>query len=83
MATNIPLSRQAIPGVYNLASRHLQLIRSIPTKSLKSTLVGMKKQDHVRPNLEVVGQPLMTRDEFFTALSPHRRTEFIDEEMDF
>ena len=29
-------------GVYNTASRHLQLIRSIPTRWLLTTLVGMK-----------------------------------------
>ena len=83
MAADIPLSRGSIEGVYNLSARHLQLIRSIPAKSLKSTLVGMKSIDNVRANLEVVQKPMMTKDEFFNALSPHRRTEYVDAEMDF
>lgn len=73
MAASIPLNREAVAGVYNLSARHLQLLRSIPSKSLKSTLVGMKRIDNVRANLEVVQKPLMTREEFFTALGPFRR----------
>ena len=42
-----------------------------------------KRDDHVRANLEVVQKPLLTREEFFAALGPFRRTEFIDDEMDF
>lgn len=83
MCTNIPLSRQNIQGVYNMGARHLQFLRSIPTKCLKSTLVGMKQIENVRSNLEVIQKPLLTREEFFGALEPHRRREFIDEEMDF
>ena len=83
MCANIALSRDAAGGIYNLSARHLQLIRSIPTKCLKSTLVGMKQNDHVRANLEVVQKPLLSREEFFAALGPFRRTEFIDDEMDF
>jgi len=83
MCANIALSRDAVGGVYNLSSRHLQFIRSIPTKCLKSSLVGMKQNDHVRANLEVVQKPLLTREEFFLALAPFRRTPFIDDEMDF
>lgn len=83
MAANIPLSRLAIPGPYNLAARHLQLLRSIPSKSLKSTLVGMKSTDNVRANLEVVQKPPLTREEFFEALVPGRRIEYTDDEMAF
>lgn len=83
MCADIALSRDAVGGVYNLSARHLQFIRSIPTKCLKSTLVGMKKNDHVRANLEVIQKPLLTRDEFFAAMGPYRRPEFIDDEMDF
>jgi hypothetical protein len=43
----------------------------------------MKHNDHVRANLEVVQKPLLSREEFFLALAPFRRTEFIDEEMEF
>jgi hypothetical protein len=38
----------------------------------------MKKVDNVRANLEIVEKPAMTRDEFFEALAPHRRKEYID-----
>ena len=57
-------------------------MRSIPGKALKSTLVGMKNPENVRGNLEVVKKPLMTREEFFDTLKPHRRQEFIEEELD-
>lgn len=76
------LSRESFTGVYNMGARHLQLVRSIPTKSLLTTVVGMKKMEHVRANLEIVGKPVMTRDEFFESLGPIRRKPFIDEEMD-
>lgn len=83
LTTQIPMSREAIPGLYNLCARQLQFIRSIPTKCLKSTLVGMKQTEHVRANLEVIQKPMMTREEFFFTLSPHKRQPFIDDEMDF
>jgi len=54
MAANIPLSKGHINGVYNNGARHLQLLRSIPTKSLVSSLVGMKSIENVRANLEVI-----------------------------
>ena len=81
--SDLPLSRESVPGPYNLAARHLQLIRSIPSKAMKSTLVGMKQNEHVRANLEVTQKPLLTREEFFAAMGPHRRLEYIDEEMIF
>ena len=43
----------------------------------------MKTIENVRANLEVITKPLLLRDEFFTALSPHRREPYIDEEMNF
>jgi hypothetical protein len=69
---NLPLSRSHM-SVFNIPARHLQLMRSIPGKALKSTLVGMKDLEHVRGNLEVIKKPLMTREEFFDTLKPHRR----------
>ena len=61
LTAKIPLSKFAVPNVYNLASRHLQLIRSIPSKSLLTTLVGMKQRDHVSANLEVIKKQPLTR----------------------
>ena len=78
---NMPLSRNNI-SVFNIPARHLQLIRSIPSKALKSTLVGMKEVEHVRGNLEVIKKPLMSREDFFETLKPHRRQEYIEEELD-
>lgn len=78
---NLPLSRQSIQ-VFNVGARHLQFSRSIPSSALKSTLVGMKENEHVRGNLEVIRKPLMKREEFFETLKPHRRSEFIEEELD-
>lgn len=83
MATAIPLSRVAVPEVYNLSARHLQVMRSIPSKSVLSTVVGMKEQDHVRQNLEVVKKPLMTKDEFLAGIKPVKRSEFIEDALDF
>lgn len=42
----------------------------------------MKQVEHVRGNLEVVRKGLMTREEFFDTLKPHRRQEYIEEELD-
>lgn len=83
MATNIPLSRIAVPEVYNLSARHLQVMRSIPSKSVLSTVVGMKEQDHVRQNLEVVKKPLLTKEEFLAGIKPVKRSEFIEDALDF
>ena len=68
--------------VFNIPARHLQLMRSMPSPALKSTLVGMKQYVNVRANLEVIKKPLMKKEEFFEALRPHRRSEFIEEELD-
>lgn len=83
MATTIPLSRIAVPNVYNLAARHLHMIRSIPSKSMLSTVVGMKEPDHVRQNLEVVKRPLLTKEEFMAGIKPVKRSEFIEDALDF
>lgn len=83
MAANIPLSRVAVPNVYNLAARHLQLIRSVPAKSVVSTLVGMKDPTNIRANLEVIKKSLMSRSEFLDAIKPIRRKEFIEEELEY
>ena len=83
MASSIPLSRLAVPKVYNLCARHLQMLRSIPSKSVLSTVVGMKEPDHVRQNLEVIKKPLMTKDVFMAGIKPIKRSEFIEDALDF
>ena len=42
----------------------------------------MKDLVNVRSNLEVVKKPLMTREDFFETLKPHRRSEYIEEELE-
>lgn len=83
LAANIPISKVAVESVYPMAARHLQFIRSIPAKSLKSTLVGMKSPDHINLNLEIVKKAPMDRQEFFGAVKPIRRSEFIEEALDY
>ena len=83
LAATIPLSRIAVPGIYNLPARHLQTLRSIPSKSVLSTIVGMKEPDHVRQNLEVIRRPLLTRDEFMAGIKPVKRSEFIEDALEF
>ena len=43
----------------------------------------MKKPTNLRANLEVIKKPLMTRSEFLDAIKPIRRTEFIEEELEY
>ena len=83
LATTIPLSRIAVPNIYNIAARHLQMIRSMPSKSVLSTVVGMKEPDHVRQNLEVVKRPLLTKEEFMAGIKPVKRSEYIETALDF
>jgi hypothetical protein len=59
------------------------MIRSIPSKSLKSTVIGMKNPIHVRANLEVISKAPMTRHEFFEGIKPVKRSAFIEEELDY
>jgi len=77
---NLPLNTKHV-NCYNICARHLQLMRSIPAKAMLSTLVGMKENENVRSNLEVVRKPLLSRDDFFEILRPQKRVEFIDEEV--
>jgi hypothetical protein len=82
MASNIPLSKLAIPDMYNLSSRHLQFVRSIPANCLVSTVVGMKQPDHVLENLDVIKKPPMSRQDFLAVMKPIRRSEFIEEGLE-
>ena len=58
------LSREVFKCHHNSA-RHLNFISSIPSKALKSTLVGMKTPHHLEQNLEVVYRERLTDQEFF------------------
>ena len=57
------------------------MIRSLPTRSILSAVVGMKQQEHVRANLEIVKKAPMTRNDFFEGIKPLLRTEFIEDDL--
>ena len=78
---NVPLENNLF-NVKNNASKHLQIIRSIPALSLKSTIVGMKQMHHVRENLEIIGVPPLNTKEFYDVLAPKKRKPFIEKEAE-
>jgi hypothetical protein len=78
---NLPLENNLF-NVKNLSAKHIQLIRSIPAECLKSTLVGMKNQIHIRNNLEVISKPPLTTKEFFDILAPKKRQPFVEKEVE-
>ena len=53
---NIPMPADLLK-CNNNGAKHLQLIRSIPSKALVATLIGHKLNRHVRKNLEVLFAP--------------------------
>jgi hypothetical protein len=46
---------------YN-GAKHLQFIRSIPASSMLCTLIGHKRNRHVKTNLEVTTVPKLTKE---------------------
>ena len=82
MVARVPLSRYAVPDVYDLAARHLQLMRSVPSKSVLGTVVGMKSPEHVKSNLEIIKKPAMTIQEFADSVKPVLRSEFIEDSLE-
>lgn len=58
---NVPLSTKNLKCDFN-GAKHLQLIRSVPSLSLISTLVGQKQNRHVRTNLQVLSVPPLNED---------------------
>ena len=55
------------------------MMRSVPGQSVLSVVVGMKQQEHVKANLEVVKKAPMTTSELFEGIKPVKRTEFIED----
>ena len=53
----------------NNSARHLLLLRSIPSSSLLSTVVGMKSPGSVEQNLEYLYHENLTEDEFYHYVS--------------
>ncbi|EGR28250.1 hypothetical protein IMG5_180500 [Ichthyophthirius multifiliis] len=65
-----PLQGDIFKQCKSNATRHLQLIRSIPSTSICSALVGHKSYKNVMDNLELGKIPLLTEDEFWDYLLP-------------
>jgi len=81
MTARVPLSRIAVPEVYNIPARHLQVMRSVPAQSVIGCLVGMKRPEHVKANLEIAKKAPMTRNDFFAGIKPILRSEFIEDAL--
>lgn len=58
---NIPLPANKLSCRYN-GAKHLQLIRSIPSPALVTTLIGHKRSRHLKKNLEAVNVPSLSED---------------------
>lgn len=77
---NLPLENVVFNVKHNSA-KHLQLIRSIPAESLKSTLVGMKSTNNIKSNLEVMAKPPLSSQQFYDILAPKKRTPFVEKDV--
>jgi len=65
--------------VFNHGSRHLQYIRSTPSRCVLSTLVGMKDIRHVNYNLEVTKVEPLNREEWFELMKPGKRDIHVEQ----
>jgi aryl-alcohol dehydrogenase-like predicted oxidoreductase len=62
-------------GLSSSAQAHLQLMRSMPAESLKSTLVGFKSPEHIAENLALLNYPVLdnqTFNKFIMSLSMNK-----------
>lgn len=66
---NIPLPSNLLK-CNNNGAKHLQLIRSIPSKALVCTLIGQKLNRHVKKNLEVLSVPPLDEGEWLNVFVP-------------
>lgn len=66
---DLRLSKTMI-GIDLQACKHLQLIRSIPSSSIKSVLVGMKNPRSVAQNLQLFYVDTLTAEDFWLVLKP-------------
>ncbi len=58
---NVPMPASLLKCDNN-GAKHLNLIRSIPSKALVCTLIGHKLNRHVRKNLEVMTAPMLSEE---------------------
>lgn len=66
---NVPMPASLLKCSNN-GAKHLQLIRSVPSPALVSTLVGQKTNRHVRKNLEVLSVPALEEGEWLNVFVP-------------
>jgi len=78
---NLPLENVVFNVKHN-SSKHLQLIRSIPADSLKSTLVGMKSTANIKTNIEIISKPRLTSQQFYNILAPKKRVPFVEKDIE-
>lgn len=66
---------KSLAGIDLQACKHLQIVRSIPSSALKSTLVGMKDPRNVSQNLQLTKVESLTPDEFWNILKPEGKED--------
>lgn len=58
------------PGLTDPGAQHVQLIRSLPSSALVSTLLGLKSAAHLQAALSLCQVPPLTPDAFWSLLKP-------------
>ena len=61
---NLPFQSKNLNYLEHLSAQHLQLIRSFPSPTLLTTLVGMTEEEHIRQNLSILPHRPLTADEW-------------------
>jgi hypothetical protein len=78
---NIPMPDNLLK-CNNNGAKHLQLIRSIPSKALVCTLVGQKLNRHVKKNLEVLAVAPLDEGEWLSVFVPSNEAKPVEEERE-
>ena len=58
------------PGLTDPGAQHVQLIRSLPSSAIVSTLLGLKSTAHVQTAISLCQLPPLTPDAFWSLLKP-------------
>lgn len=58
------------PGLIDPGAQHVQLIRSLPSSALVSTLIGLKSAAHLQAAISLCQVPPLTPDAFWSLLKP-------------
>lgn len=74
---NIPMPASLLK-CNNNGAKHLQLMRSIPSKALVCTLIGHKKNRHVKKNLEVMNVAPLDEGEWLNVFVPKSSSNQIE-----